>query len=161
MCQWMVGIDDHESDADEKVSLSISDQRLLYRQFLNLTFPKLFMTLGQYVKLMVTLGWNRATLKDLFRCFNTRRSGVGGDSLANFLSFSEVLCGLCALEPDTPHGDQAGEARCRYIFRFYKHNPSPKLTFDEFCAMVRDIREAKGFSTDEEDVEKEARASSK
>ena len=36
-----------------------------------------------------------------------------------FLSFSEFICGLAACEPQTPHGDAPGEARCRYIFRFY------------------------------------------
>ena len=37
----------------------------------------------------------------------------------NYLSFSEFICGLAACEPQTPHGDAPGEARCRYIFRYY------------------------------------------
>ena len=37
----------------------------------------------------------------------------------NYLSFSEFICGLAACDPQTPHGDASGEARCRYIFRYY------------------------------------------
>ena len=37
----------------------------------------------------------------------------------NYLSFSEFICGLAACDPQTAHGDASGEARCRYIFRYY------------------------------------------
>ena len=99
-----------------------------------------------------------------------------------------MVCGLCACEPGTPHGDSAGEARCRYIFRYYNRAADGRLTSDEFrlvmfrckslnlnlydiCpkyysfvkfrTMVRDIRERKGFSTDPADVENEANVSAK
>ena len=43
-----------------------------------------------------------------------------------------MVCGLCACEPGTPHGDSAGEARCRYIFRYYNRAADGRLTSDEF-----------------------------
>ena len=44
----------------------------------------------------------------------------------------EMVCGLCACEPGTPHGDNAGEARCRYIFRYYNRVGDGRLTSEEF-----------------------------
>lgn len=80
---------------------------------------------------------------------------------AKYLSYSELICGLAACEPHVPHGDQTGESRTRYIFRFYCRDPSGKLNFSEFREMVRDIRRNKGFSTDEIDVLNEATVSAK
>jgi len=77
------------------------------------------------------------------------------------LTFSDLLTGLSACEPHTPHGDQAGEARCRIIFRYYSRGQAGRLTFNEFCAIVRDIRVAKGLSADSKDVEAEAAISAK
>ena len=51
--------------------------------------------------------------------------------LLNYLD-QEMVCGLCACEPGTPHGDSAGEARCRYIFRYYNRAADGRLTSDEF-----------------------------
>ena len=43
-----------------------------------------------------------------------------------------MVCGLCACEPGTPHGDSAGEARCRYIYRYYNRAADGRLSSDEF-----------------------------
>ena len=45
--------------------------------------------------------------------------------------------------------------------RYYNRSGNGRLSFDEFCQLVRDIREAKGFSTDGEDVKNEAAVSAK
>ena len=91
------------------------------------------------------------------------------------------MCGLAACEPLTPHGDLAGETRCRLIFRwdgqilifvlkfkilffflrYYNSSGSGRLSFSEFTRMVKDIRVIKGCSDDEEDVKSEAAISAK
>ena len=48
-----------------------------------------------------------------------------------------MVCGLCACEPGTPHGDNAGEARCRYIFRYYNRAGDGRLTSEEFRLELR------------------------
>jgi hypothetical protein len=55
-----------------------------------------------------------------------------------------------------PHGGFSGEMRCRYIFKFYNKTHSDKLNFEEFCAMIKDIRKKKGMSTGKVDIEREA-----
>ena len=48
-----------------------------------------------------------------------------------------MVCGLCACEPGTPHGDSAGEARCRYIFRYYNRAGDGRLTSEEFRGRIQ------------------------
>ena len=55
----------------------------------------------------------------------------------------------------------SGEARCRYIFRYFDKNHDGKLLFDEFFLMVKDIRSIRGASVQDEDVRKEASESAK
>jgi hypothetical protein len=118
---------------------------------------------------MISIGWGVYSdqLHDLFRCFNLRKATVNQDSAAGtdakfqYLSYPELICGLSACEPNTPHGDSSGEARCRYIFRFYNYKANGRLSTEEFRNMVRDIRATKGFSTDPVDVENEANVSAK
>ena len=115
------------------------------------------MSRQQFRELMSDTGWGSAALNRLFRSFSARKAS----SLPSMLSFAELLAGLAACEPATPHGDLPGEARCRIIFRYYNQDSNGKLSFKEFCDLVRDVREAKGFSTDTKDVEDEATLSAK
>ncbi len=48
-----------------------------------------------------------------------------------------------------------------FPFRYYNTDGSNKMSFSEFCDLVRDVREAKGYSTSKADVEKEATMSAK
>ena len=50
----------------------------------------------------------------------------------NQLTYQEVLFGVAAMDPSTPHGGPSGELRCRYIFRFYSDEQDAFLSFEEF-----------------------------
>ncbi len=144
----------------------LSDQKRLFKEFFSLSFPRLFIDFKQFLQLMTSkLGWTEHAdrLRDLFRCFNLRKPipGEDADCYKQYLSYPELICGLSACEPKTPHGDQSGETRCRYIFRYYNDEGNGRLSAEEFKNMVKDIRESKGFSTDPADVENEANVSAK
>ena len=59
-----------------------------------------------------------------FRAFDIHHRGL--------LSYKDVLLGLSAMEPATPHGGTPAEMRCRYIFRFYDKNGDGLLQFQEY-----------------------------
>jgi hypothetical protein len=77
------------------------------------------------------------------------------------LSFHEVLLGLAAMEPCTPHGSTPAEMRCHYIFRYYDVNSDNHLQFTEFKQMIHDIRLSKDQPIDEAALEEEAVKSAK
>ena len=133
---------------------SIEDQAIIYRYFFTQTFPYFYMTLLQFEELMQMIGWKKDAIPDLFQAFKSKSSAI-----RDFMSYPEFISGLAACEPATPHGDLCGEARCKYIFRFYDKNHDGNLVFDEFSNMVKDILEMRGDI--ETSVEEEARKSAK
>ncbi|CAH3155579.1 unnamed protein product [Pocillopora meandrina] len=94
-----------------------------------------------------------AGLKDLFRAFDWNNHGQ--------LTYQEVLSGVAAMDPSTPHGGPSGELRCRYIFRFYSAEQESCLSFEGFKSMVKDIQLLKKGSAKEDVVLKEARIKAK
>ena len=54
----------------------------------------------------------------------------------NQLTYEEVLSGVAAMDPSTPHGGPSGEMRCRYIFKFYATEQEAVLSFEEFKWVV-------------------------
>ena len=60
----------------------------------------------------------------MFRSFDASKRGM--------LSWKDVLVGLAAMEPCTPHGGTPAEMRCRYIFRYYDSDGDGLLEFNEF-----------------------------
>lgn len=48
------------------------------------------------------------------------------------MTYDELLAGLAAMDPYTPHGGLSGEMRCRYIFTFYAAEQDGVLSFEEF-----------------------------
>ena len=130
-------------------------QRLIFQSFFQLAFPYFFVNQEIFSQIMVRFGWPQEKLPDLFKAFQTKSSHAG------YMSYPEFISGLAACEPCTPHGDSCGEARCRYIFRYYDKNHDGKLLFDEFFFMVKDIRSIRGASVQDEDVRKEASESAK
>ena len=70
------------------------------------------MTFPNFSDLMLKLGWRNEQMVDLFQAFRSKTTGN-----EKYLSYPELISGLAACEPCTPHGDLSGEARCRYIFR--------------------------------------------
>ena len=49
-----------------------------------------------------------------------------------FLKYEEIIAGLAAMEPVTPHGDSCGEIRSVYILRYYDSGGDGLLSFDDF-----------------------------
>ena len=48
------------------------------------------------------------------------------------LCFTDVACGLAAMDPGTPHGGTAGEIRTIYIGRYYNKSGNGVLSYKEF-----------------------------
>lgn len=131
------------------------------------------MSRRQFNDLMSTLGWAPQALPHLFRSFNVRRpekaEGEEGPgcprvptwSSSTHLSFPELICGLAVCDPNTPHANYPGEARSRYIFRYYDRSCRGALDFEDFSQMVRDIRHAKGLPIDDDKVLEEASISAR
>ncbi|KAK2177995.1 hypothetical protein NP493_568g01000 [Ridgeia piscesae] len=109
--------------------------------------------------------------KSLFRQYISKKGLAEGNINNTFraldirhqhsLSFREVLLGLAALEPSTAHGGTPAEMRCRYIFRYYDSDSDGLIEFEEFRALVGDIRRMKNMLVDQklvdEDTAKSAR----
>ncbi|KAL9982177.1 hypothetical protein ACROYT_G010988 [Oculina patagonica] len=91
--------------------------------------------------------------KDLFRAFDFNHQ--------NQLTYQEVLFGVAAMDPSTPHGGPSGELRCRYLFKFYSSEQDAFLSFEEFKLLIKDIQKLKGESTKDCDVLEEARSKAK
>jgi hypothetical protein len=136
---------------------SIEDQRLMFCQFFSTSFPFFFLTVEKFNQIMPQFGWPTESLENLFRSFKTK----GDKALNKYLSYPEFISGLAATEQLTPHGDVCGEARCRYIFRFYDKNSDGRLDFEEFCDMVKDIRLLRGDGINPDDIRAEAESSAK
>lgn len=49
-----------------------------------------------------------------------------------FLKYEEIIAGLAAMEPVTPHGGSCGEIRSVYILRYYDSIGDGLLSFDDF-----------------------------
>ena len=132
----------------------IEDQVVIYRYFFNQTFPYFYLNMVQFEELMLKIGWDKNQIPDLFHAFKSKSSNN-----KDFLSYPEFISGLAACEPETPHGDLCGEARCKYIFRFYDKNHDGNLIFTEFSNMVKDILVMRGEL--DKNVEEEAKNSAK
>lgn len=64
----------------------------------------------------------------IFRAFDWNNHGQ--------LTYQEVLSGVAAMDPSTPHGGPSGELRCRYIFRCYSAEQESCLSFEGFKWVV-------------------------
>lgn len=93
--------------------------------------------------------------EDFFRAFVVRSpSGAPASSpaspanvlapLPKSVSFVELMMGLAAADPRTPHGQNVAEQRCRYIFRFYDRDCSNDWNVDELTSLIVDIRRSRG-----------------
>jgi len=113
------------------LQLDLSDQELLYKEFAQYAVPS-FTLLGRdaFVAMMKPLGWPEHVLPNLFRYANfnsywLREQTIKWSLLRTFdinnrggLTYKDILYGLAAIDPGTPHGGPPAEIRCRYIFRY-------------------------------------------
>ncbi|XP_068748492.1 uncharacterized protein [Montipora capricornis] len=102
----------------------------------------------EFALFMAEIGLETDRMKDFFRSFCINHP--------NQLTFEELISGLAAMDPSTPHGGLSGEMRCRYIFRFYAVEEEGVLSFEEFRSVIRDIQHVKGKSAQDAAVSEEA-----
>ena len=116
---------------------------------MNRVFPNLFMNWIQFRGFFQDFGWPLDSISKLFKCFQNKTSSMGCSSSNFYLSFSDFLSGIAALEPETHHGGVPGKVRSTLIFRYYSSvdDNDSEMTFDDFVEMISDIRNAKGLST--------------
>ncbi|XP_049868507.1 uncharacterized protein LOC126368356 isoform X2 [Pectinophora gossypiella] len=124
------------------------DQIRLYREFVVLSFPAVYMSPHMFTTFMVDLGWQRPQCHNLFRAADI--TGRGG------LSFLELMLWCAAMEPATQHSGVPAEIRCRYIFRFFDSNRDMKLEYVEFKELVAAARVARQLPVDALSVAKDA-----
>ncbi|XP_039764447.1 uncharacterized protein LOC120636936 [Pararge aegeria] len=124
------------------------DQMRLYREFMLMVYPALYMSSTVFSQFMIDHGWERSQCSHLFRAADI--SGRGG------LSFLEVLLWAAALEPNTQHAGVAAEMRCRYIFRYFDSNRDLKLEFGELKELMAAARSARQLPVDALSVARDA-----
>ncbi|CAH2243174.1 jg3972 [Pararge aegeria aegeria] len=128
------------------------DQMRLYREFMLMVYPALYMSSTVFSQFMIDHGWERSQCSHLFRSYHRAAdiSGRGG------LSFLEVLLWAAALEPNTQHAGVAAEMRCRYIFRYFDSNRDLKLEFGELKELMAAARSARQLPVDALSVARDA-----
>ncbi|GFO09820.1 serine/threonine-protein phosphatase [Plakobranchus ocellatus] len=129
------------------------EQDLLFSEILEQCHPSQYMNAATFYGYIVSKGAKLDITKALFRAFDVHKRRV--------LTYKEVLHGLAAMEPCTQHGGLPAEMRCRYMFRFYDVNSDGFLQFEEFKALVKDIRDHKGLPNDEASLNEDAITSAK
>ncbi|XP_050670345.1 uncharacterized protein LOC126969089 isoform X2 [Leptidea sinapis] len=124
------------------------DQIHLYKEFILLVYPALFMSVNIFSQFMLDLGWQRTQCYSLYRSADV--SSRGG------LSFLNLLLWSAALEPSTQHIGPPAEIRCRYIFRYFDGNHDQKLEYVEFKELVAAARAAREMPVDALNVSRDA-----
>jgi len=101
----------------------------LYSDFIEHCFPAFFMTIDSFKDYMTKYSYhkNDSRFPLLFNAFNYNKNG--------YLSFHELLLGLASTEPNTANG----EARIKFIFRYYDTDGDGFLCESEFKKLVKDI----------------------
>lgn len=113
----------------KSASVTEQDVERLYTDFVDHCFPAFAMTVWSFSQYMQKYGFenNDQRLVRLFQAFNYQRNG--------HLSFQELLLGLAVMEPNTAHG----EARIKFIFRYYDRKSKGLLFEMDFRKMVQDL----------------------
>lgn len=99
--------------------------------FAETVFPSTLMNETTFRSVLESLGWSPRLIPPLFRAFDPLKSG--------YVDYIEFVCGLAMMERHTLHG----EARCRFVFRFYDSDSDDLMTFADFRNMVKDVNDLK------------------
>ncbi|CAF0842718.1 unnamed protein product [Didymodactylos carnosus] len=116
-------------------------QEKVFKEFYSHTFPSEYMSYQTFGEAMDNkiLAPDKHKLQHYFRAFDSQQK--------SYLTYSEYLLGLAALDPNTSHGGAPAEQRCRYIFRFYNTTNSGSISIDEFRELHADVQNLKGGKT--------------
>ncbi|KAM3957711.1 uncharacterized protein ACR2FA_008283 [Aphomia sociella] len=132
----------------QAASYTRDDQLRMYREFVVMVYPAVYMSPHVFTQFMLELGWQRSQCPSLFRAADV--TGRGG------ISFVEAMLWVAALEPTTPHSGIPAEIRCRYIFRYFDSNRDLKLEYVEFKELVGAARAARQLPVDALSVARDA-----
>ncbi|BFZ18977.1 hypothetical protein BsWGS_22015 [Bradybaena similaris] len=138
----------------KSAKLGKKEQEMLFQECIEQCHPSQYMNFTTFAHYMTSLkGARQDTVEALFRAFDAHKR--------HMLTSKDILHGLAALEPCTQHGGLPAEMRCRYMFRYYDANSDGYLQFDEFKALVKDIRDHKGLPNDDVSLMEETLNSAK
>ncbi|XP_065157541.1 uncharacterized protein [Atheta coriaria] len=132
----------------EESSIATS-RRVVYIHFLQLVFPDIVMSGGNFMNVVTQMGFNRLEGAHLFRAADVTSRG--------FLTFNEYFGICCALEPDAKHSGNCGKARATYIFRYMNVTGTGKLTITELRELAILVRKSRLLPVDAANLEKELR----
>ncbi|CAM4864746.1 unnamed protein product [Rotaria socialis] len=105
---------------------NIKIQERIFKEFYSYTFPSEYMSFQAFVEGMdnkLSTG-EKIKIQAYFRAFDAQQK--------SYLTYSDYLLGLAAMDPSTSHGGAPAEQRCRYIFRFYNLKNTGSMTLEEF-----------------------------
>lgn len=117
-----------------------SDIFKLFGDYAQHTFPSQYMSVQAFDNYLSRIGLVESNssqdrnLSGLFRAF-----AFNGQT---YISFVELLLGLCAMEKTTPHGGHTGELRSSYIFRYYCSDRA--ITAENAKMLAQDILRGRG-----------------
>ncbi|CAF0823853.1 unnamed protein product [Adineta ricciae] len=112
-------------------------QERVFKEFYSYTFPSEYMSFRTFSEIMdnklSTI--EKTKMQAYFRAFDTQQN--------NYLTYTEYLLGLAAMDPNTSHGGTPAELRCRYIFRFYNIKNNGYLSIEEFRDLHGNVQNLK------------------
>ncbi|CAF3339252.1 unnamed protein product [Rotaria sp. Silwood1] len=112
-------------------------QERIFKEFYSFTFPSEYMSFQAFVEAMDNkLSTTEKTkIQAYFRAFDAQQK--------SYLTYSDYLLGLAAMDPSTSHGGAPAEQRCRYIFRFYNLKNNGNMSIEEFRELHTDVQNLK------------------
>ncbi|CAF4714426.1 unnamed protein product, partial [Rotaria magnacalcarata] len=101
-------------------------QESIFKEFYSYTFPSEHMSLKAFTEAMDNkLSMiEKSKIQAYFRAFDSQKN--------SYLTYTDYLIGLAAMDPNTSHGGTPAELRCRYIFRFYNAKSTGLMSIEEF-----------------------------
>ncbi|CAF1408695.1 unnamed protein product [Adineta ricciae] len=115
---------------------NIKLQERVFKEFYSYTFPSEYMSYQAFIEAMDNKlsSAEKVKMQAYFRAFDAQQK--------SYLTYSDYLLGLAAMDPSTSHGAPA-EQRCRYIFRFYNIKNNGNMSIDEFRELHSDVQNLK------------------
>ncbi|CAF0938900.1 unnamed protein product [Adineta ricciae] len=116
---------------------NIKLQERIFKEFYSYTFPSEYMSYQAFTEAMDNKlsSAEKVKMQAYFRAFDAQQK--------SYLTYSDYLLGLAAMDPSTSHGGAPAEQRCRYIFRFYNIKNNGNMSIDEFRELHSDVQNLK------------------
>jgi Ca2+-binding EF-hand superfamily protein len=108
-------------------------QERIFKEFYSHTFPSEYMSFRSFSEAMESklTEQEKSKIQAYFRAFDTQQNF--------YLTYTDYLLGLAAMDFNTSHGGGPAELRCRYIFRFYNTKNNGSMSIEEFRDLHSDV----------------------